>query len=219
MAGHSHWAGIKHKKERVDQQRSKIFSKLSREITVAAKLNGKDPESNSRLRSAIQEAKIANMPKGNIQRAINKSELKKDIKYYNLRYEGFGPHNVAIILETLTENKNRTASKIRTIFQKFGCNLGESGVASHLFKKAGIIKIERKNFSENEILELAIKAGAEDCISSSFCHEIITLKENFYKVKIELEKKMQNFISAEIGWLPYNKVALNEKTVNQFWIL
>ena len=120
MAGHSHWAGIKHKKGRADKLRSNLFSKLSREITVAAKLGDKDPGMNSRLRSAIQSAKSANMPKDNIQRAIDKSELNSGSNYENIRYEGFGPHNTAVIVETLTDNKNRTASNLRTIFQKNG---------------------------------------------------------------------------------------------------
>mgnify|MGYP001212322847 CR=1 FL=1 len=213
MAGHSHWAGIKHRKGRADKQRSKIFSKLSKEITVAAKLGSKDPSMNPRLRSAIQSARSANMPKENIERAISKSEANKDLNYTNLLYEGFGPEKVAVIVEALTDNKNRTASNIRTIFQKFGGNLGESGVASHQFKHVGIIRIDKKKISEDDILELAINAGAEDCISNSNYHEIIIKKEDFYKVKIEIEKKIQDFISSGIEWIPLNKVLLDkEKT-------
>ena len=213
MAGHSHWAGIKHKKGRVDKQRSKIFSKLSKEITVAAKLGSKDSDMNPRLRSAIQTARTANMPKDNIERAINKSEINKSLNYNSLIYEGFGPEKIAIIIETLTDNKNRTASNIRTIFQKFGGNLGESGVASHQFKQAGIIRIDKKKISDNEILELAINSGAEDCISNSLNHEVITAKDNFYKVKLEIEKKIKEFISTSIEWLPINKISLDkEKT-------
>jgi YebC/PmpR family DNA-binding regulatory protein len=213
MAGHSHWAGIKHRKERADKRRSKVFSKLSKEITVAAKLGSKDSDMNPRLRSAIQAARAANMPKDNIQRAINKSELNKNLNYNSLIYEGFGPERIAIIVEALTDNKNRTASNIRTIFQKFGGNLGESGVAMHQFKQLGIIRIDKKKISDNEILELAINSGAEDCISSSLNHEIITAKENFYKVKIEIEKKIKEFISTGIEWLPINKISLDkEKT-------
>ena len=213
MAGHSHWAGIKHKKGRVDEKRSKIFSKLSKEITVAAKMGSKDPEMNPRLRSAIQSARAANMPKDNIERAINKSEVNKNLNYNSLLYEGFGPEKIAIIIEALTDNKNRTASNIRTIFQKFGGNLGATGVASHQFKQVGIIRIEKKIISENDILELAINAGAEDCSSNNVHHEIITKKENFYKVKLEIEKKIKEFISTGIEWLPINKISLDsEKT-------
>ena len=213
MAGHSHWAGIKHKKGRADKQRSKIFSKLSKEITVAAKLGSKDPGMNPRLRSAIQAARTANMPKDNIERAISKSEINKNLNYDNLVYEGFGPEKIAIIVEALTDNKNRTASNIRTIFQKFGGNLGETGVASHQFKQMGIIRIDKKKISDNGILELAINSGAEDCLSNSSYHEIITKKDNFYKVKIEIEKKINDLISSGIEWLPINKISLNkEKT-------
>ena len=213
MAGHSHWAGIKHRKGRADKLRSKVFSKLSKEITVAAKLGSKDSDMNPRLRSAIQAARAANMPKDNIQRAINKSELNKNLNYNSLIYEGFGPERIAIIVEALTDNKNRTASNIRTIFQKFGGNLGESGVAMHQFKQLGIIRIDKKKISDNEILELAINSGAEDCASSSLNHEIITAKDNFYKVKLEIEKKIKEFISTGIEWLPINKISLDkEKT-------
>jgi len=211
MAGHSHWAGIKHRKGRADTQRSKIFSKLSKEITVAAKLGSKDPNMNPRLRSAIQAAKTANMPKDNIQRAIKKSEVNKNLNYNSLIYEGFGPEKVAIIIEALTDNKNRTASNIRTVFQKFGGNLGESGVVSHQFRQAGVIRIDKKKISDNEILELAINAGAEDCSSDALHHEVITSKDNFYKVKLEIEKKTQDFIYSGIEWLPINKISLNQE--------
>ncbi len=210
MAGHSHWAGIKHKKGKADKLRSNLFSKLSREITVAAKLGDRDPNMNARLRSAIQAARSANMPKNNIERAIDKSSTNANENFENLRYEGFGPDKIAVIVETLTDNKNRTASNIRTIFQKFGGNLGESGVASHQFKQVGVIRIDKKKISDNEILELAINGGAEDCSSSGPYHEVIAAKDNFYKVKLEVEKKIQNFISASIEWLPINKISLDK---------
>ena len=219
MAGHSHWAGIKHRKGRADKQRSKVFSKFSKEITVAAKLGSKDPDMNPRLRSAIQAARTANMPKDNIERAISKSEITKNLNYNSLMYEGFGPEKIAIIIEALTDNKNRTASKIRTIFQKFGGNLGESGVASHQFKQAGVIRIDKKNISENKILELSIETGAEDCTSSKFFHEVITKKDDFYKIKMAIEQKIQEFIFSGIEWLPINKISLNKektKTVLDF---
>ena len=213
MAGHSHWAGIKHKKGRADKQRSKIFSKLSKEITVAAKLGSKDPNMNPRLRSAMQAARTANMPKDNIERAISKSEVNKNLNYNSLVYEGFGPEKIAIMVEALTDNKNRTASNIRTIFQKFGGNLGESGVTSHQFKQSGVIRIDKEKISDNDILELAISGGAEDCSSSGPHHEVITTKDNFYKVKLEIEKKIEEFVSADIEWLPINKISLDkEKT-------
>ena len=213
MAGHSHWAGIKHRKGRADKKRSQVFSKLSKEITVAAKLGSRDPYMNPRLRSAMQAARTANMPKDNIERAISKSEINKNLNYDNLVYEGFGPEKIAIIVEALTDNKNRTASNIRTIFQKFGGNLGESGVAAHQFKQLGVIRIDKKKISDNNILELAINGGAEDCSSNDYYHEVITSKNNFYKVKLAIEGKIEEFISSRIEWLPLNKISLDkEKT-------
>jgi YebC/PmpR family DNA-binding regulatory protein len=211
MAGHSHWAGIKHKKGKADKLRSKVFSKLSKEITVAAKLGSKDPDTNPRLRSAIQSARSSNMPKENIERAVKKSEIDANSNYSSIVYEGFGPEKIAVIVEALTDNKNRTASNIRTLFQKNGGNLGESGVASHQFRQVGVIRVDKNEVSENDILELAINEGAEDCISSGPYHEIITLKENFYKVKIKIDNKIKKFLSSGIEWLPINKVLLDEE--------
>ena len=210
MAGHSHWAGIKHKKGRADKQRSKIFSKLSREITVAAKLGDKDPDMNPRLRTAIQAAKQANMPKDNITRAINKSEISGDKSYENLRYEGFGPFNIALIIETLTDNKNRSASSIRTVLQKSGGRLGESGSTTHLFSNCGIIHIEKDKISEEEAFDIAINSGAKDCLNVNGFHEIITEKEDFYKIKTQLEKKIDSFAYSAIEWRALNYLNLNK---------
>jgi YebC/PmpR family DNA-binding regulatory protein len=215
MAGHSHWAGIKHKKGRADKERSKIFSKLSREITVAAKLGDKDPEMNPRLRTAIQAAKQANMPKDNISRAISKSEISGDKNYESLRYEGFGPSNIALIIETLTDNKNRSASSIRTVLQKKGGRLGESGSTTHMFSNCGIIHIDKKKIKEEEIFEIAINAGAKDCVSLKEIFEIITEKEDFYRVKTELEKKIESFIYSSIEWRPLNYIDLNKDQSDQ----
>ncbi len=220
MAGHSHWAGIKHKKGKVDKQRSKIFSKLSKEITVAAKLGEKDPSINSRLRSAIQSARSANMPKDNIERAISKSSINSGLNYEKLRYEGFGPEKVAVIVETLTDNKNRTASKIRAIFQKAGGSLGTQGSASHNFNQLGIIKIDKKEVSEERIFELATEAGADDCKTNIDIHEIQCPANEIYNVKKELEKEIDNFISTEIEWIPLNNVKIskekNDELINFF---
>ena len=210
MAGHSHWAGIKHKKGRADKERAKIFSKLSREITVAAKLGDKDPVMNPRLRSAIQAAKQANMPKDNISRAISKSEMSGDKNYESLRYEGFGPSNAALIIETLTDNKNRAASSIRTVLQKNGGRLGESGSTKHMFFNCGIIHIDKKKISEEKIFETAINIGAKDCISLDEIFEIITEKEDFYKIKTLLEKKIENLDYSSIEWRPINYVDLSK---------
>ena len=210
MAGHSHWAGIKHKKGKADKQRSKIFSKLSKEITVAAKLGDKDPIMNPRLRSAIQSARSANMPKDNIERAIDKSSVTTGANFENIRYEGFGPENIAVIVETLTDNKNRTASNIRTIFQKSGGSLGTLGSASHNFKQQGIIKIEKKEISDENILDLAIESGADECISYEEYHEIQCPINEIYNVKKELEKIIINFISTEIEWVSLNYVDIQK---------
>ena len=215
MAGHSHWAGIKHKKGKADKQRSKIFSKLSKEITVAAKLGDKDPDMNPRLRSAIQAARSANMPKDNIERAIDKSSSVTGSNFENLRYEGFGPDKIAVIVETLTDNKNRTASNIRTIFQKNGGSLGTQGSASHHFKQLGIIKIDKTEISEEDILELAIDAGADECISLSEYHEIQCSKSEIYNVKKNLEKKITSFISTEIEWVPINSIDIDNEKKNE----
>jgi YebC/PmpR family DNA-binding regulatory protein len=211
MAGHSHWAGIKHKKGKADKQRSKIFSKLSKEITVAAKLGDKDPTMNPRLRSAIQAARSANMPKDNIERSIDKSSVVSGSNFENLRYEGFGPDKIAVIVETLTDNKNRTASNIRTIFQKNGGSLGTQGSASHNFKQLGIIKIDKKEISDENILELAIDAGADECISNKDFHEIHCSMSEIYNVKKNLEKTIANFISTCIEWIPLNSVVIHNK--------
>ncbi len=211
MAGHSHWAGIKHKKGRADKERSKIFSKLSREITVAAKLGDKDPDMNPRLRTAIQAAKQANMPKDNISRAISKSEVSGDKNYENLRYEGFGPFNTALIIETLTDNKNRSASSIRTVLQKNGGRLGETGSTSYLFQNCGIIQIEKNRISEDDIFELATSAGARECSEFKNFHEIITKKEDFYKIKTILEKDIKYFSYSGIEWRASNYVNLDKE--------
>jgi YebC/PmpR family DNA-binding regulatory protein len=211
MAGHSHWAGIKHKKGKADKQRSTIFSKLSREITVAAKLGDKNPDMNARLRSAIQAARSANMPKDNIERAIDKSSIAADTNFENIRYEGFGPAKTAIVVTTLTDNKNRTASNIRTIFQKHGGGLGTQGSASHNFLQLGVIKIDKEEMDEEKIFNLATDAGANDCIFHENYYEIHTNNDEIYDVKNLLEKEISNFISTEIEWVPINKINLKEE--------
>ena len=211
MAGHSHWAGIKHKKGKVDKQRSKLFSKLSKEITVSAKLGDKDPTMNPRLRSAIQAARSANMPKDNIERAIDKSSVISGSNFESLRYEGFGPEKVAVIVETLTDNKNRTASNIRTIFQKAGGNLGTQGSASHNFVQIGVIKVKKDEITYEEIFELAIDSGADECNRQNEYYEIQCSKNEIYNVKKKLEVKISNFISTNIEWIPINNVLISKE--------
>ena len=213
MAGHSHWAGIKHKKGRADKVRSKIFSKLSKEITVAAKLGDKDPDMNPRLRSAIQAARAANMPKDNIKRAIDKSSGNLGMSLENIKYEGFGPEKIAVIIEAVTDNKNRTASQLRTIFNKNGGSLGSSGSASHNFKQVGVIRIDKKEIKEDQILELAIESGASECISNEVFHEIHCDKKNIYNIRKILEKNISNFISTDIEWIPNSKVMVSKENL------
>ena len=211
MAGHSHWAGIKHKKGRADKQRSKIFSKLSREITVAAKLGDKDPDMNARLRSAIQSARSENMPKENIERAIDKSEVNADSNFENIRYEGFGPNKISVIVETLTDNRNRTASNIRTLFQKNGGSLATQGSVSHNFQQLGIIKIDKSEISDDKIFELAIEAGADECFLNGDYHKIQCDKSEIYNVKKKLEKNINNFLSTDIEWMPINNIEISKE--------
>ena len=206
MSGHSKWASIKHSKGKADKRRSKIFSKISKEISISAKLGDKDPAMNPRLRSAIQAARSANMPKDNIERAIDKSSATSEANFENLRYEGFGPDKIAVIVEALTDNKNRTASNIRTIFQKNGGSLGTQGSASHNFSQLGIIKIDKKEISDEKIFELAIESGADECISYDEFHEVQCVMSEIYNVKKNLEKIIANFISTEIEWIPLNNV-------------
>ena len=219
MSGHSKWASIKHSKGKADKQRSKIFSKLSKEISVAAKLGDKDPAMNPRLRSAIQTARSANMPKDNIERAIDKSSGATGLNFENLRYEGFGPDRIAVIVETLTDNKNRTASNVRTIFQKSGGSFGTQGSASHNFDQLGIIKIDKKEISNENIFELAIESGADECISHDKFHEVQCSMREIYNVKKKIEKIVINFISTKIEWVALNNVNVEkerEETVIKF---
>jgi len=211
MAGHSHWAGIKHKKGKQDKERSKIFAKLSREITVAAKLGAKDSDNNPRLRAAIQASREANMPKENITRAISKSEIDVNKNYENLRYEGFGPHNVALIIETLTDNKNRATSNIRTILQKSGGRLGETGSTTHYFFTCGVLHIAKEKISDEKILELSINAGAKDCLNTSEYHEILTERDDFYKIKSEIENKVDSFLYSGIEWRPQTYLDISKE--------
>ena len=208
MAGHSHWAGIKHKKGRADKQRSRLFSKLSREITVAAKLGDKNPEMNSRLRSAIFSARSANMPKDNIDRAIDNSDQSAEANFESIRYEGFGPNKIAVIIESLTNNKNRSASNLRTIFQKNGGNLGAQGSASHNFTQKGVIKIDRKETDEIKILDIAVECGADDCLIFDEYYQILCEKSKVYEIQKKIEQKILNFISINIEWIPNNYIEI-----------
>jgi len=215
MAGHSHFKNMMHRKGRADKIRSKLFTKLSREITVSAKLGTPDPEMNPRLRAAVQAARAANMPKDNIERAIKKSQGNIDNSYEFSRYEGFGPGRTGVIIEVLTDNKNRSVSNIRTIFQKFGGTLGETGSVSYQFEQIGQIKIKKELMSQNDALELAINAGAEDCVTTDLHHEINCKKEEFNSVREEIEKKVKDLSFAGLIWNPLSKVNLDKETFDK----
>ncbi|CAO6124817.1 COG0217 Uncharacterized conserved protein [Candidatus Pelagibacterales bacterium] len=211
MAGHSHFKNMMHRKGRADKIRSKLFTKLSREITVSAKLGTPDPEMNPRLRAAIQAARAANMPKDNIERAIKKSQGNIDNSYEFSRYEGFGPGRTGVIIEVLTDNKNRSVSNIRAIFQKFGGTLGETGSVSYQFEQIGQIKIKKELMSTNDALEIAINSGAEDCVTTDLHHEINCKKEEFNSVREQIEKKIKDLSFAGLIWNPLSKVNLDKE--------
>ena len=216
MAGHSHWAGIKHKKGKADKIRSKIFSKLSREITVAAKLGDKDPDINPRLRSAIQSARSANMPKDNIIRAIQKSEQIQSTNYENIRYEGFGPHRVACIVETLTDNKNRTVAELRNIFSKFGGSLGESGSVAWMFEKKGQIILNGNSLEFDSLFDIALEAGAEDIAENNESFVISTHFESLYQVKKILEDEGCIIKSADYELVPKTPIKIKKEESEVF---
>jgi YebC/PmpR family DNA-binding regulatory protein len=212
MAGHSHWAGIKHKKGKADKQRSKLFSKLSREITVSAKLGLPEVDFNPRLRSAVQAAREANMPKDNILRAIKKAQgPNEDSNYEKSQYEGFGPGGVAFIIEALTDNKNRTVTNLRSLFEKNGCSLGVEGSVSYQFDEVGQIKVKKELISDEDIFSQSIEAGAEDCISGDQYHEIFCKKENFNDVRTSIESKIKDLSFAGIIWKAKNLVPINKE--------
>lgn len=213
MAGHSKWSNIKHKKERSDAQKGKIFTKLGREIAVAVKAGGPDPNSNSRLKDAIAKAKANNMPNDNIMRSIKKAsgDLAAD-NYEEIVYEGYGPGGVAVIVETLTDNRNRTAGDVRHLFDKFGGNLGTTGCVSFMFDKRGQIIIEKtENIDEDNLMMTALDAGALDIIGEEEYYEIITEPQDFSKVAEALENEGYKFENAEVAMLPQSTTTLTDE--------
>ena len=210
MSGHSKWASIKHKKGAADAKRGKIFSKIIKEITIAARMGGGDEDANPRLRTAILKAKAANMPKDNISRAVKKGsgELGSS-EYFELSYEGYGPNGVAILVEALTDNKNRTAADVRSIFSKNGGNLGESGCVSYMFSRKGIIAYDGEKYSEDDILEVALEAGADDVEGSDGAIEVTTAPEEFENVLNAMEAAGYQHEMAEISRVPESTVSLS----------
>ncbi|MBB4658213.1 YebC/PmpR family DNA-binding transcriptional regulator [Parvularcula dongshanensis] len=208
MAGHSKWANIQHRKGRQDAKRSKLFSKLSKEITVAAKMGAPDPDMNPRLRLAIQNAKAVSMPKDNIERAISKATAGEGDDYEEIRYEGFGPDGVGIIVEALTDNRNRTASEVRSGFSKNGGNLGETGSVSFGFDRVGLVEYPAEIGSEDEVLEAAIEAGADDVVSSDESHRVYCAFEDLNEVATALQDRFGEPEKAGPDWRPQNTIEL-----------
>ena len=206
MAGHSKFKNIMHRKGAQDKKRSAIFSKLSREITVAAKMGLPDPDMNARLRAAVLAAKAQSMPKDNIQRSIDKASAGDAENYEEVRYEGFGPGGVSLIVEALTDNRNRTATNVRTIFSKNGGNLGASGSVSHGFERMGLIEYSAAAGDADTVLEAAIEAGAEDVESDEDGHEIWTSMDSLHEVAKALEPALGEAESVKLAWKPQTPV-------------
>ena len=213
MSGHSKWHSIRHKKAAVDSKRSKIFTRLIKEIMVSARIGGGNVDSNSRLRAAIQTAKNANMPQDNIKRAVMKGtgELP-GVHYEPITYEGFGPGGTAVLLECLTDNRNRTVAEIRHIFSKYGGNLGETGSVNWIFQRKGYFCVQKDVISEEKVLEIALEAGAEDMQMNSDCYEVFTSFDNFEKVRHALEIASVQSTVSSLTMIPSSEVKLEGKT-------
>ncbi len=216
MSGHSKWATIKHKKAAVDARRGKVFTKLIRELTSAARMGGGDADSNPRLRTAVAAAKTANMPSDTIQRAIKKGtgELPGEV-YEEITYEGYGAGGVAILVDVLTDNKNRTVAEIRHLFAKHGGNLGESGCVAWMFARKGVITLNTNQIDEDTLLELVLEAGGDDIKTEADVYEIVTAPEAFEDVRSALEQKALTLDVAEVTMMPQNTVPVEGKQAEQ----
>ncbi len=212
MSGHSKWSTIKHKKAAQDAKRGKIFTKLIKEITVAARLGGGDPAANPRLRAAIDAAKAQNMPKNNIERAVKKGTGELEgVSYEEVTYEGYGPGGVAVLVETITDNRQRTVAEVRHIFAKRGGSMGEPGSVAWIFEKKGLIVIEKSKVDEDTLMDVALEAGAEDIQDSGTEWEIETRPENLEKVKKALEDADIEILSAEVSMVPSNTIDIQDE--------
>ena len=213
MSGHSKWANIKHKKEKTDAQRAKIFTKIGKEISIAVKAGGSDPASNSKLRDLIQKAKANNVPNDNIDRIIKKSAGATDENYEEIVYEGYGPGGIAVIVEATTDNRNRTAGNVRSYFSKYHGNMGQTGCVSYLFEEKGVIVIvnEDGDIDEDKLMEQALEAGAEDFVAQDGAFEIYTVSDDLYAVKEALEAAGYTLASAEKSKVPSNYVTLDNE--------
>ena len=216
MAGHSKFKNIMHRKGAQDKKRSKLFSKLSKEITVAAKMGAPDPDMNPRLRLAIATAKAQSMPKDNIERAISRSQASDEDNYEEMRYEGFGPGGVAVIVEALTDNRNRTASDVRTIFSKSGGNLGESGSVNYMFDRVGHIVFDAGVGDADTVFEAALEAGADNVESDDESHEIYTESSDLHDVVSALEAQLGEPSSAKLIWHPKDPLDLDKDGAEKF---
>jgi YebC/PmpR family DNA-binding regulatory protein len=212
MAGHSQFANIMHRKGKQDAKRSKLFSKLAREITVAAKLGVPDPSMNARLRAAVLAARVENMPKDNIDRAIKKASAADGENYDEIRYEGYGPGGVALIVEALTDNRNRTASDVRSYFTKAGGNLAETGAVSFMFDRVGIVEYDVDKGTADEMLEAALEAGADDCVSSEGGHEFVCVAESLADVGKALEERFGEARKSGLVWRPQTAIVVDDET-------
>ncbi|MBU4295088.1 MAG: YebC/PmpR family DNA-binding transcriptional regulator [Desulfobulbaceae bacterium] len=214
MSGHSKWANIKRRKGAVDAKRGKIFTQLIKEITVAARLGGGDPLGNPRLRSAITTAKTVNMPKENIDRAIKKGtgEIEGAV-YEEITYEGYGPGGVAILVECMTDNKNRTVGEVRPAFSKSGGNLGEFGCVSYMFDKKGLMLVDKETIDEEKLMELALEAGADDVVEEETEYQVLTSPDIFSAVREQLESQGIVFLEASLSMIPQNIVEVNDESV------
>lgn len=211
MSGHSKWASIRHKKGALDAKRGKLFTKLIREITVAAREGGGDPDSNPRLRLAIQKAKDSNMPADNIDRGIKKGTGELEgVSYENVEFEGYAPGGVAIIVEGLTDNKNRTTSEVRSIFSKRGGNMAGEGSVAFQFERKGVFMVRREDAKEDELLDVALEAGAEDLTSDEDFYQIICAPQDFDKVRTGLTEKKVKIESSELSQVPKNTIKVED---------
>ncbi len=216
MSGHSKWSTIKRKKEKTDNARAKIFTKIGRELAVAVREGGPDPDNNTKLRDCIAKAKASNVPNDNIERIIKKAAGDGDsAKYEAITYEGYGPSGVAIIVETLTDNRNRTAADVRHYFDKYGGNMGTPGCVSFMFEKKGVFILEKTNIDENKLMEEALEAGASDFISEDEEYVIYTEVQDFSHVNDYLSNKGYNFIVSEIEQIASNQVTINNKEIEE----
>ena len=213
MSGHSKWANIKHKKEKTDAQRAKVFTKIGKEISIAVKEGGPDPVSNSKLRDLIQKAKSNNVPNDNIDRIIKKAQGSTSETYEEIVYEGYGPAGIAVIVETTTDNRNRTAGNVRSYFSKYHGNLGQTGSVGYLFEDKGVIVISNEDgdIDEDKLMETALEAGAEDFVADEEIFEIYTVPEDLYAINEALEAAGYTIASAEKSKIPSNYVTLESE--------